>query len=865
MRLKRALLLTLFLALIVNTFGFGGTAAHAADEISSLVLNKNELSLEVGGTASLTATAVYVSGATESATVKTEWNSGSADVASVYAGVVTAKKEGTAVITATYMGKTVIVNVTVVKKVRSLVKDKQTIDLRKGQSEDVALTAYYDDGTTEDVTKKAEWNIDNASVATVVNGKITGQTSGKAVVTAKFNNQTVTIPVNIEIVKRIDPSVKEISLLLDDDVTIELNATYPDGQVKNVAGEAVWESADPDVADIIKGKITAYGPGDTEITATYGTKSAVIKVNVDKTVKLSLNKTSVLMKKDAYEQLTLTAVYADESSDDVTGRAVWSTSDESIVSVVKGKLIANAVGEATVTAKFSGKEVSALVNVDVPKALIVDQEDIFLQTGTAMTSPLVLTAIYADGTTENVTDKAVWSVNDSTIANVIKGKITTYKAGNAVVTGKYGDKSVTVKVAVDIPNSILLSKKTVNFQIGSSEEIKLTALYSAGREVDATSLAEWTTSDSEIADVRKGVITGIGTGVAQITVKYGTRTASVTVSVGVLKSLSLNETELTVAKGESFSLIANATYTDGTVKDVTKEAVWSSSNTKAVTVNEEGQLKSVAAGSAEVSAVFGGKTVVVDIQVDMAESLTASPTLLSFDLNQVMTIQLTAKDRDGNTVTVADKAQWTSANSQIALVDKGVVTPVSRGKTTITAKYGGQTVTVQVEIGVVQSLTMDKRVISTKSGQSVQLALTATLSDGTKKDMTSSADWKSSTYKVADVNGGLVTGIGAGTATITASFGGKTATAAVDVDSLKYLKTDHVLVEMKAGASFKVTATATYTDQSEEDVSVSGLWTTSNIRVADVKDGTIRAIGKGKATITITFAKKRTTVYVTVK
>lgn len=74
-------------------------------EVTSLVLNKNELSLEVGGTASLTATAVYDSGATENVTVKTDWTSGSPEIASVYAGSVTAKKEGKAVITATHKGK----------------------------------------------------------------------------------------------------------------------------------------------------------------------------------------------------------------------------------------------------------------------------------------------------------------------------------------------------------------------------------------------------------------------------------------------------------------------------------------------------------------------------------------------------------------------------------------------------------------------------------------------------------------------------------------------------------------------------------------------------------------------------------------
>jgi uncharacterized protein YjdB len=863
MRLKRAMLLTLFLALIVNTLSLGGTAAYAADEISNLVLNKNELSLEVGSTASLTATAVFVSGSTESVTVKTDWNSGSTDIATVYAGVVTAKKEGKAVITATYLGKTVIVNVTVVKKVRSLIKDKQTIDLRKGQSEDVTITAYYDDGTSEDVTKKSEWNIDNGSVATVVNGRVTGQSSGTAVITAKYNNQSVSIPVNIEIVKRVDPGKKELSLLLDESETLVLNATYPDGSVKNVAAEAEWESADPDIADVIKGKITAYGPGQTEIVATYGTKSTLITVDVDKAIKLELNKTSLLMKKNASEQLKLMAVYADDSSEDITSRATWLSSDDSIVSVIKGKLVANATGEAKVTAKYGDKEVSVTVDVDVPRLLISSKEDVFLQAG--KDEQITVTATYSDGSTKDVTGEAVWSVDDSSVAYVTKGKITTYKAGNAVVTAKYGDKTVTVKVSVDIPNSIILSKKTVNFQVGSSEQLTLTALFTDGREEDVTAKAEWTADSSSIADVRKGLVTGIETGVATITVKYGTRSAVATVSVGVLKSLTTTgNTELSLKKGVELTLSATATYTDGIKKDVTKEATWASSNPKVATIDEEGKLKTLISGTTQVTAAFGGKTLNFTVEVDMAEALVALPSTLSFDLNEIRSIVLNAKDKDGVAVNVADKAEWSSSSNAIVTVEKGVVTPVARGKATITAKYGGKSVTIPVEVGVVQSLSVDKKILSTKTGRSVQVTLYASMTDGSKKDVTSTAEWKSSSYKIVDVAGGLVTGVGPGTATVTATFGGKSATVSVDVDTLKYLQTNHVLVEMKAGSTFKVTATATYTDLTEEDVSVTGLWSTSNIRVADVKDGTIRAIGKGKATITITYAKKKTYVYITV-
>ncbi|NTZ18945.1 hypothetical protein EXW96_15595 [Paenibacillus sp. JMULE4] len=859
LRAKKLLLGLLVLTIVSSSFG--AMSAMAA-EISSLVLNKNELTLEVGSTAALTATAVHTNGTTEEVTVKTDWNSGASDIASVYAGVVTAKKEGKAVITATYLGKTVIVNVTVNKRVRSLIKDKQTIDLRKGKSEQVTLTAYYDDGASEDVTSKADWNIDNGQVATVVNGLVTGQNSGTAIVSAKYNNQSVSIPVNIEIVKRVDPDKSKVSLLLNDSDTVQLLATYPDGSSEDVSDKAEWESDNPDIADVLKGKITGYGPGQATITGSYGTKSATIKVDVDHAIKLDLGMENILMKKNDTRQLKLTASYAEGNTEEITGRAEWSSSNEAVVSVVKGKLFANASGEAIITAKYGQKTAAVTVDVDVPKRLEPEKDTLDLQTGKS--DSIVLWATYADGTQEDVTDQAKWSIDNDAVASVLSGKVTAYKAGEATVTANYGGKSVAIKVSVDIPITIKPSLKTVSFQVGGYEQVTLSAIYSDGRTVDITDKAEWSTSSSAIAEVSKGQITGVGTGAVTITAKYGTRSTTVQVSVGVLKSLTTtSQTILSLKKGAAQALDLTATYTDGTTKKVSTEAEWTSSNAKAASV-DAGVVTAVGSGEATITASFESKTVTFTVQVDMADKLTANPAFLHFDLNETRAITLNATDANGTVKDVTAEADWTSSNTAIVTVDKGTVTPVSRGKATITAKYGGKTVSISVEIGVVQTLEVDKRFISTKSGSTEQITLTATLSDGSKKDVTASAQWKSSNYKIANVNNGLVTGVSAGNATISVSFGGKSIAIPTEVDKLKYLKTDVVKVELKQGATAKVKATATFADLSEEDVSVPALWTSSNIRVADVKDGIIKATGKGKATVTVSYAKKKTTVYVIV-
>ncbi|MFD0682325.1 MULTISPECIES: Ig-like domain-containing protein [unclassified Paenibacillus] len=860
------LLLTIIL---VATSNLTRTNVFAADEISSLVLNKNEVSLEVGATTNLTATAVFVSNSTENVTVKTDWVSKAEDVATVYAGVVTGKKEGTAVLTATYLGKTVFVNVTVTKRVKTMTKDKQSIDLRLGGTENISLTAYYDDGTDQIVTTKADWTSNNNSVATVTNGLVKGLSSGTAIITAKYNNQTLSLPVNVEIVKRIDAKKSQVSLLLKGEEKVELIATYPNGDKVDVADKAEWETDKGTVADVLNGVITGYGPGKATITASYGTQTTTIKVDVDNAIKLDIDKQNVFMKKNGKEALKLFATYANTGNgapEDITERAEWTSSNENIVYVYKGNLTANSIGEATITAKFGEKTITTVVDVDVPRRLELDKEVYSLQVGTP--GQLKLYATYADGSTNNdVTDSAEWSVDNDAIAFVTKGKITTYKSGETKVTATYGGKSITAKVLVDIPTSLELSKKTVNFQVGASEQITLYAVYPDERgKVDITSKAEWLSSSVETASVNNGNITGIATGAASVSAKYGTKTATVKVSVGVIDSLTTTEkTNVVLKKGGNQQLIVTAKYTDSTTKEVTTEAEWTSSNLKVATV-EDGKVTAIGSGETQVTATVGNKSITFSVQVDTANKLVANIPYLIFDLGEVKQITLSATDSLDASHDVTSEAEWKSSNPLIAQVsNSGVVTPITRGKVTITATYGGKSITIPVEIGVVQKLEVDQRFIAMKTGQSVQVRLTATLSDGSTKDVTEDAAWKTSNYKIADVIGGLLTTTAPGKLTLSANFGGKTITVPVEIGTLKYLKTNVVKLDLKEGEAGEIQAIATYTDGFEEDVTKPAMWTSSNIMIADVKDGIIKATGKGTATITVSFSNLKTKVSVTIK
>jgi hypothetical protein len=100
---------------------------------------------------------------------------------------------------------------------------------------------------------------------------------------------------------------------------------------------------------------------------------------------------------------------------------------------------------------------------------------------------------------------------------------------------------------------------------------------------------------------------------------------------------------------------------------------------------------------------------------------------------------------------------------------------------------------------------------------------------------------------------------------VSAKYGGKSVSIPVDVDTLKYLKTNVVELVMNKGEVKQVKATATFMDGTDRDVTVAGLWTTSRLLVADVKDGVIKATGSGRATIYVQYGGKKVPIVVTVR
>ena len=157
--------------------------------VTSVTLNKSSASLKIGETVSLIATVKP-----DDATDKTvTWTSSDETVASVSNGVVTAKKIGTATITAKAEDKTATCTITVISAATDITLNKTSLQITPGKTYKLIATV-----TPADCSEQIVWTTTNSSIAAVSeDGEITALSLGTAVIKATVGSLTASCTVTV--------------------------------------------------------------------------------------------------------------------------------------------------------------------------------------------------------------------------------------------------------------------------------------------------------------------------------------------------------------------------------------------------------------------------------------------------------------------------------------------------------------------------------------------------------------------------------------------------------------------------------------------------------------------------------------------
>jgi len=252
-------------------------------------------------------------------------------------------------------------------------------------------------------------------------------------------------------------------------------------------------------------------------------------------------------------------------------------------------------------------------------------------------------AEFADGSVQDITTEASWWIEPAQVGTLVKGLFTAQLAGSARIIASVGnllsepvDVNVVTEASVESlsihPQNwgydtvrggpLVADASQPCFDCGVSITVlrgdtlgfQATAHYDTGEWRDVTSQVTWRTSNDSVASVgNDGVMKALQAGAAQIDATLAT-VSSNRVDVSVVNEASVvglsiyqEGTDRVVAKGDDRFFRASAYYDVGFARDVTRTAVWRSSDDSIGAFSAAGTFTGKRAGVVRIWAELDGQ------------------------------------------------------------------------------------------------------------------------------------------------------------------------------------------------------------------------------------------------------------------
>ena len=477
------------------------------------------------------------------------------------------------------------------------------------------------------------WSSSDRSVATVDKaGTVHGLRPGTATVTATAEGKsgTCAVTVKAKAVNVTEVTLDRTELTLTEGETETLTARVKPDNADN--RKVTWSSDKTEVATVGgDGRVTAVKAGVAVVTVTTedGGKTATCKVTVKakavNVTEVTLDKTELTLTEGEAE--TLTATVKPDNADNK--KVTWS-SDKTDVATVggDGRVTAVKAGEAvvTVTTEDGGKTATCRVTVKAKAVNVtdvtLDRTELTLTEGDTET----LTATVKPDNADN--KKVKWSSDKTDVATVGgDGRVTAVKAGEAVVTvttedgGKTATCRVTVKAKAVSVTDVTLDKTELTLTEGETETLTATVK----PDNADNKKVKWSSDKTDVATVDgAGRVTAVKAGEAVVTVttEDGEKTASCKVTV---KAKAVPVTGVEVYPWVVTLSVRGTSKLSYTIRpaDATNQNVkWESESPSVATVDSEGNVQGVAAGTAKICVTTedGGFKSYCTVTVKKAES-----------------------------------------------------------------------------------------------------------------------------------------------------------------------------------------------------------------------------------------------------
>jgi len=515
--------------------------------------------------------------------------------------------------------------------------------------------------------------------------------------------------------------------------------------------------------------------------------------------------------------------------------------------------------------------------------------------------PCTATGIYSDGSQQDVTQIATWQGDNSIVtigAGTNPGWVRGVASGSTILSVTIGSIQGTLPITVTTAAVVecAITPFDSAFYAGETAQYSSICIFSDSTYLNVTSSASWSSSSPATATVatdlnHNGLVTAVSQGTSIITATFDgvVGVAEIIVLPKQLLLIQVGPKIATVVQGLGLSFTATGIYTDLSTVDLTPITTWSVTNGTVASISNTtgsiGYLTALQVGNTTVVGNFGGfsDTAAVTVTNPVLNSITVSPVNPSIAKGLTQAMVATGHYSDGSSVNITSFVTWGTSNGAIASVSNssgsyGATTAVGVGSATISATLGAimgsTTFTVTPAQLVSIAVTPSNSTISVT--QTEQLTATGTYTDSSMVDITTSVVWGTSDGTIASVSNipgtqGVATGVGGGTAVISAVLGSITGLTNLTVTpaTLTSITVTPSNPTISGVGNRQLTATGHYSDGSSVNITTSVTWTTGNPAIFTVSNisgsqGLATGVSVGSATVFATLGATTGQTIVTV-
>jgi uncharacterized protein YjdB len=240
-------------------------------------------------------------------------------------------------------------------------------------------------------------------------------------------------------------------------------------------------------------------------------------------------------------QITATITYSDHTTATNPAGTTFASSDTTVATVGANGLVTTLkAGTATITATFNGKSGTTVVTVTpaVPNTISFSSINGSLAKGLGRSINLSGTMTDGSVTPDSYFDSCAWtapSVVSLKWATGMSNYMTAREVGTGTISVTCGDVTQTTGVTVTAAEitDLDVTPATATIDVNATQQFIATATFTDDSTEIVTSTVEWSVSETEIASVASGLVTGLAAGETTVIANYqsGVKTASAAITV----------------------------------------------------------------------------------------------------------------------------------------------------------------------------------------------------------------------------------------------------------------------------------------------------------------------------------------------